>query len=151
MPVIIETNVDTIASGRLGAATNPVSGPGLQGFPQHRFMLYPGVYHVTGIDSLWIRAVRDVAVDDNRTHYLSDTSPTAQVWYEPTAAPVGPGAIRCRQPGPGARRPVPAWPLGSGAGFTMVTILTRPSTWVARVHARPRHTKAISAWRPPTT
>lgn len=86
VPVIIETNVDTIASGRLGAATIPVSGPGLQGFPQHRFMLYPGVYHVTGIDSPWIRAVRDIAVDDNRTRYLSDTSPTAQVWYEPTDA-----------------------------------------------------------------
>ncbi|MFN8029410.1 MAG: hypothetical protein U0Q10_03510 [Dermatophilaceae bacterium] len=86
MPVIIETNVDTIASGRLGAATILVRGPGLQGFPQHRFMLYPGVYHVTGIDSPWIRAVRDVAVDDNRTRYLSETSPTAQVWYEPTAA-----------------------------------------------------------------
>ncbi len=86
VPVTIETNVDTIATGRLGTAGITVSGPGLQGFPQHRFMLYPGVYHVTGIDSPWIRAAEDVAVDDNRTHYVADSNPTGQVWYEPTDA-----------------------------------------------------------------
>ncbi len=86
VPVVIETNIESIPTGRLGTATITVSGSGLQGFPQHRFMLYPGVYHVTGVDSPWITAAKDVTVDDNRTHDLSDVSPTGQVWYEATDA-----------------------------------------------------------------
>ena len=86
VPVAVETNVPALLVARIGAASVPVSGPSVNGFPQQRVMLYPGVYPVTGVDSRWLRAAKDIAVDDNRTAYISNASPTGQLWYEATDA-----------------------------------------------------------------
>lgn len=86
VPVVIETNIPSIPTGRVGDTSIPVSGPSLNGFPQHPFLLYPGVYRVTGVDSPWVSAAKEVAVDANRARFATSSTVTGQVWYEATPA-----------------------------------------------------------------
>lgn len=57
VPVVVQTNVPTLDSGSLGAARIPASGPKYNGFPQQRFLMYPGSYQLTGVTSKYVRAL----------------------------------------------------------------------------------------------
>jgi hypothetical protein len=56
VPVRIETNEPTLTTAPLGAATVPTGGPGSDGFPERRFLVYPAIYELRGDESQYLTA-----------------------------------------------------------------------------------------------
>jgi hypothetical protein len=65
VPVRVQTNESSQETAGFGAGTVPVSGPEYDGFPQHRFLVYPGVYPLRGHESRYLEAPPETVVAAN--------------------------------------------------------------------------------------
>lgn len=57
VPVSVENNQAWLRPASLGSAAIPVGGPALDGWPERRFYVYPGVYELHGHKSRYLKDI----------------------------------------------------------------------------------------------
>jgi hypothetical protein len=73
VPVRVEVN-ELIGTAWLGPAKVAVGGPGIQGFPERRFYVYPGVYELRGAESQYLTAEPKIVAVRNIDQKVTSTA-----------------------------------------------------------------------------
>jgi hypothetical protein len=68
VPVRVETSEPRLDTASLGAATIPVGGPSVNGWPERPVFVYPGVYELRGHESRYLTAEPDTLVATNQSY-----------------------------------------------------------------------------------
>ncbi len=79
VPVRVQTNESSQETAGFGAGTVPVSGSEYEGFPQHRFFVYPGVYPLHGHESRYLAAQPEAVAAANRDYGERPSEPDNDV------------------------------------------------------------------------
>ncbi|HWM01450.1 MAG TPA: hypothetical protein VNP92_03850 [Actinophytocola sp.] len=84
VPFIVENNQAWLRPASLDGTPVPVSGPALDGWPERRFYVYPGVYELHGHKSRYLKATPQTVVAESAPSYDErphDGKPPAEELY----------------------------------------------------------------------